>query len=98
MASDPNPTSNNNLQHPQTTTPGSNDALKNFAIGVFFSGLPIFVYLITSVYMTHSSFADVGSLKMAIAIFTPLLCGILAVFFKDRVTNVLTGMLESLPF
>ena len=74
-------------------TPGS--PFKHFLIGFLLSGVPIFVYGSLSIEMTQ-----VTNLKLAIALGLPLLCGMLAAIFKQRFTDVLTAILESvhLPF
>jgi hypothetical protein len=74
--------------------------LQNFLTGFLLSGLPIFVYLSLSVDMTYGSLAAVGNGKLAVAAIVPVVCGLLAVFFKDRVISFLSSLLESanLPF
>ena len=73
---------------------------QNFAVGVFLSGVPLWVYLSLSIDMTDSTWATVGTVRLAAAIAIPLLCGLLAIVFREKVTTVLSGILESvhLPF
>lgn len=89
-------------QQPESNVPGQIvfNPLQNFLLGAFLSGLPIFVYLSLSMEMTHTRLAAVGNVKLAVAIAVPVLCGLLAAIFKQRVIKVLTGLLESvhLPF
>lgn len=75
-----------------------NDALKNFSVGAFFGGLIVFVYLLTSVFMTHSTLAEVGTLQLAISVAIPLICGGLAVVWKKPFIDFITGMSANLPF
>ena len=79
-------------------TPGS--SFKHFCIGAFLSGLPIFVYLSLSMDMTHSTLAQVGGVKLAVSIAIPIICGLVAAVFKQRFTDSLSAILESvhLPF
>ncbi len=74
------------------------DALKNFGVGAFFGGLIMFVYLLTSVFMTHSTLADVGTLQLTLSVAIPLICGGLAVVWKKPFIDFITGISSSLPF
>lgn len=85
---------------PPSGTSSSANAIQNFLAGAFLSGLPIFIYLELSVYMTHAPLAAVGWIKLGSAIAIPLFCGLLAAISRGKLTEVLSGMLESvnLPF
>jgi hypothetical protein len=74
--------------------------IQNFLTGFLLSGLPIFVYLSMSVDMTYGSLEAVGDTKLITAAVVPIFCGLLAVFFKQRVIAFLSSLLESanLPF
>ncbi|NET31492.1 MAG: hypothetical protein F6K19_05750 [Cyanothece sp. SIO1E1] len=78
-----------------TQTPGN--SLKSFLLGMFLSGLPILIYLSTSVVMTHSTLAEVGTVKLVVSIAIPLICGLLSVVFKQRFTDSLAAIFESIP-
>lgn len=83
-----------------SATPDLQQRLKNFLIGVCLTGLPIFACLSLSIEMTHTPWAQVGSIKLTISIAMPLACGVLAVIFGQRLTEPLSTFFESLqlPF
>ena len=84
---------------PNDTEQTFSNPIRNFLIGAFFGGLPIFVYFSLSVWMTHASLAEVGSVKLAVAIAVPILCGLLSVIFGKRAIKVLTDLSDvNLPF
>ena len=75
-------------------------AARNFLIGVCLSGVPILAYLWLSVDMTYGSWAAVETSRLVVAVSVPLLCGVLALFWGQRVIQFLSNLLESvnLPF
>ncbi|MDB9527977.1 hypothetical protein PN498_18430 [Oscillatoria sp. CS-180] len=73
---------------------------QNFLAGAFLSGLPIFVYLVLSLEMTHTSVAEVGWVTLGSAIALPVFVGCLAALLPKTIIKALSEMLESinLPF
>lgn len=71
--------------------------LKNFLVDAFLSGLPIFVYLLLSMEMTHSTLAQVGGVKLAVSLAVPVICGVLAAVFKQRFAGFLAAIFDSVP-
>lgn len=84
----------------EKTEPTLIELIQNFLAGFLLSGLPIFVYLSMSVDMTYGSLEALGYIKVVTAAVVPVFCGLLAVFFKQRVISFLSSLLESanLPF
>lgn len=78
-------------------TPAS--AWPSFLIGAFLGGLPIWVALSLSLEMTYSSWTELGTVPLSLAIAVPIFCGLAAAIFKDRVIRFLETALDvTLPF
>ena len=75
-------------------------AARNFLLGIGLSGVPILAYLWLSVDMTYGSWAAVETGRLIGAMGIPLLFGILALLWGQRVVQFLSNLLESvhLPF
>jgi hypothetical protein len=70
-----------------------------FVLGM--SGLMVFPYVSLSLWMTSSTWADLGTIRQAIALLIPLISGILAIAFPQSMKAVMdriSQVFEILPF
>ena len=74
--------------------------VRNFLIGIFLSGVPILAYLWLSVDMTYGSWSAVSTGQRSVAIWIPLLCGLLSAALGRKMIDVLSAIVEGvqLPF
>lgn len=92
--------SDNESRESESNEPFLANPVQRFLVAVVLSGVPIFAYLSLSVDMTEGSWAAVGGSQLGLAAAVPLLCGLLSVWFGQRIIRFLTNLLESvhLPF
>lgn len=69
--------------------------LKNFAIGAGMSSILSATFFLTSMYSTHTSLSQMGSIRVGLAIALPLLCGIGAALWGDRFLESLAQLMEN---
>jgi len=92
--------SDNESHESEVNEPFLAHPVQRFLVAVILSGVPILAYLSLSVDMTDGSWAAVGSYKLGLAAAVPLLCGLLSIWFGQRIIRFLSSLLESvhLPF
>ncbi|MEM9214767.1 MAG: hypothetical protein AAGD25_10515 [Cyanobacteria bacterium P01_F01_bin.150] len=70
--------------------------LQRFAIGAGLSSVMVLFFFLTSMYATHKSLGDMGSVQVGVAIALPLFCGVIAAIKNDKFLERLANVLENL--
>ncbi|NEO34761.1 MAG: hypothetical protein F6K36_31130 [Symploca sp. SIO3C6] len=98
MSLEPQSPSNPDSRSNPTVNPSLSNRFQHFCTGFILTGIPIGVFVATSVYMTHGSLSQLGLGTLGVAIALPLIGGILATRYPQTIVNSLEKILEAFPF